>query len=466
MDYNLNTSSGNIVVYNATTLIYKGLIIIGQDIPYWNGPLQQNFVTLVDKFDTKLDSVINQDLIADLTNAYSLGSADKVFKDLFLGGSIYLNGNKTLSLNNGSLELKSNTDQTLKVLANGVGDVVVGSTGTGKVKVASALELGTGVRVSTHDGSSIKFDQGIEVAGDIKATTINGLNTTELAKTSEIPTKVSQLQNDSNYVLRANIVDDLASLDSTVPLSANQGRVLKVLINNINTLLQSDDINLDTIQELVNFIKANKSTLDSLTIGSISGLQLALDSRVLLTEFNAAINSINYTISTLATISNLNSYAQTINNIINSLAVANINGLQLALDEKASTALASGSVDGLMAKGDKAKLDGISANANNYVHPSTDGSHHVPATGTTNNGKVLKSGSTAGSEAWGVVDYSELSGKPSLGTASALNVPASGNAAAGEVVKGSDSRLSDARTPNSAGAIVSVKIGGTGMIFG
>lgn len=34
-----------------------------------------------------------------------------------------------------------------------------------------------------------------------------------------------------------------------------------------------------------------------------------------------------------------------------------------------------------------------------------------------------------------------------LGTASTLNVPATGNAAAGEVVKGDDSRLSDARTP-------------------
>lgn len=36
-----------------------------------------------------------------------------------------------------------------------------------------------------------------------------------------------------------------------------------------------------------------------------------------------------------------------------------------------------------------------------------------------------------------------------LGTAATLNVPASGNAAAGEVVKGSDTRLTDARTPTS-----------------
>ena len=45
--------------------------------------------------------------------------------------------------------------------------------------------------------------------------------------------------------------------------------------------------------------------------------------------------------------------------------------------------------------------------------------------------------------------YSSLSGKPTLGTAAALDVPASGDAATTEVVKGDDSRLTDARTPTS-----------------
>lgn len=35
-----------------------------------------------------------------------------------------------------------------------------------------------------------------------------------------------------------------------------------------------------------------------------------------------------------------------------------------------------------------------------YSHPTGDGNLHVPATGTTNNGKVLKAGATAGSAAW------------------------------------------------------------------
>jgi hypothetical protein len=108
-------------------------------------------------------------------------------------------------------------------------------------------------------------------------------------------------------------------------------------------------------------------------------------------------------------------------------------------------AVATQSVDGFMSTADKTKLDGVATNANNYAHPTGDGNLHVPATGTTNNGKVLKAGSTAGSSAWGSVAYSELTGAPTLGTAAAKNVPATGNAATAEVVLGSDTRLTDSR---------------------
>lgn len=75
-------------------------------------------------------------------------------------------------------------------------------------------------------------------------------------------------------------------------------------------------------------------------------------------------------------------------------------------------AAATAAADGFMAAADKSKLDGIAAGATAYVHPSGDGSLHVPATGTTNNGKVLKAGATAGSIAWGSVAWSELASLP------------------------------------------------------
>lgn len=86
---------------------------------------------------------------------------------------------------------------------------------------------------------------------------------------------------------------------------------------------------------------------------------------------------------------------------------------------KASTAVATTSANGLMSSTDKTKLDSVATGANNYIHPSGDGNLHVPATSTTNNGRVLKAGSTAGSLSWGLIDWAEVTGKPSTFTPSA-----------------------------------------------
>lgn len=83
--------------------------------------------------------------------------------------------------------------------------------------------------------------------------------------------------------------------------------------------------------------------------------------------------------------------------------------------------VATTGADGLMSSGDKSKLDGIETGANNYSHPTGDGNLHVPATGTTNNGKVLKSGGTPGSAFWGTLTAAEVGALPSGGTAAAAS---------------------------------------------
>jgi len=86
-------------------------------------------------------------------------------------------------------------------------------------------------------------------------------------------------------------------------------------------------------------------------------------------------------------------------------------------------AAATGTVNGFMAAADKSKLDGIEAGANAYSHPTGDGNLHVPATGTTNNGKVLKAGATAGSALWGTLAAPDVGAVPNsdVVTAAAAN---------------------------------------------
>lgn len=61
----------------------------------------------------------------------------------------------------------------------------------------------------------------------------------------------------------------------------------------INTLLQSDDINLDELQEIVTFIKANKNFLDNLSISNIAGLQASLDAKVAQADYDARVAAVD-----------------------------------------------------------------------------------------------------------------------------------------------------------------------------
>jgi len=85
-----------------------------------------------------------------------------------------------------------------------------------------------------------------------------------------------------NVIPLGNVVKIVNTLTETAAgkaLDARQGVVLKTAIDDINTLLSSDDATLDELQEVVNFIKLNKTTLDTLAIANISGLQTALDGK-------------------------------------------------------------------------------------------------------------------------------------------------------------------------------------------
>lgn len=87
---------------------------------------------------------------------------------------------------------------------------------------------------------------------------------------------------------------------------------------------------------------------------------------------------------------------------------------------------------GFMSASDKTKLDGIRNNATRvektgngvvtingtsttiYEHPTGDGNKHVPATGSSNEHKVLTAGASAGSFSWESVRWQDIAEKPSV----------------------------------------------------
>lgn len=86
-----------------------------------------------------------------------------------------------------------------------------------------------------------------------------------------IETRLSVVETQTLSGLKAiDIVDDLITGGSSKVLSAEQGKNLKNEINNINVVLGSDDISLDSVQEVVNYIKNIKAEFDALLVNDLT----------------------------------------------------------------------------------------------------------------------------------------------------------------------------------------------------
>lgn len=99
-----------------------------------------------------------------------------------------------------------------------------------------------------------------------------GLSTEDL--TSEL---LALLQ---SALQRVDVQDLPDSPETELPASANQVRLLNIAVTNILNLLNSDDVTLDELQEVVDFIKANREDLQNLAIANIAGLVDALAAKV------------------------------------------------------------------------------------------------------------------------------------------------------------------------------------------
>jgi len=98
--------------------------------------------------------------------------------------------------------------------------------------------------------------------------------------TPELKDKLDSVEYWANaYNIVNDLVNDLTTGWETKALTAEQGKILKQAIDNINQILESDDTDLDTLQEIVDFIQQNKEDLENLTIDNIAWLQEALDSK-------------------------------------------------------------------------------------------------------------------------------------------------------------------------------------------
>ena len=202
-------------------------------------------------------------------------------------------GDDVLILDNGDwLSLKASIEALVTNLANKADRTNSQQTITGDKFYGSYADIIEIVSNTVEALSAVITNLTVQeniTAGNINATTINGttikqdnnavLDVRDIVDSfiSESTTKALSAKKGKELkylvdtkVARADVVNNLTDTSINKPLSAKQGKILKDEIDYIYTLLDSDDTSLDELQEIVTYIKNNKSLIDGITTSKVS----------------------------------------------------------------------------------------------------------------------------------------------------------------------------------------------------
>ena len=103
---------------------------------------------------------LSGNLIPSANNTYSLGSLTNVWKDVYVGpGSLYVNGQKVLEDNSGTIQFSADNNQNISILTTGSGDLEL--TSGGDIQLKSDIAITSDKTISSSGG--VKFGSNINM---------------------------------------------------------------------------------------------------------------------------------------------------------------------------------------------------------------------------------------------------------------------------------------------------------------
>jgi len=208
---------------------------------------------------------ITGNIIPSANNLYSLGSADYVWKDVFVGpGTLYVNGSPVITDNSGTMTFTADTDQNIRVTTVGAGVLQLGSSTT-NVSVDGTLQIAAGKNITSSDGVEVNFGDNI----DMNSNKVVGLGApsaaTDAATKGYVDTSIGAIStssitqgNSSVAVVDSGSGTVTVTVDGSTALTVDSTGV--VVAGNFTVSGTTTTVNSNTVSVADNIITLNSDT--------------------------------------------------------------------------------------------------------------------------------------------------------------------------------------------------------------
>jgi hypothetical protein len=174
-------------------------------------------------------------------NTYSLGTPTNVWKDVYIGpGSLYIDGQKVIESDSNTIIMGADANQNLKLKGSGTGqiqiettsnniniqtigagDVVLGSTGTGTVKITKNISLLDGVEIQNIGGTHVTVNDNLNVTGTILVNNITEKTSAHGVVIDGVTIKDGDISTNSLTVNGVQVTGGGSTIDNTTDISVN-----------------------------------------------------------------------------------------------------------------------------------------------------------------------------------------------------------------------------------------------------
>jgi len=361
--------------------------------------------------------------VTDSNTTYSTGNASSAgLTKLYTGTGTNTDGSMTQNAIKSALDGKVPTTRTVngKALSSnitlGAADVGADASGAANTALTNAKSY-TDTQIAALINSAPTT---LDTLGEIASAMSDNMEVVEAleasignkADKSAIPTKTSQLTNDSGFkTTDNNTTYTISKSGSTITLTGSDGKTSTVTDSDTNTTYSEATTSAAGLMSAADKTKlngiatgANKITVDTaLSSTSTNPVQ----NKVINTALAGKANTSAIPTKT-SQLTNDSGFKTTDNNTTYSLSksgstitLTGSDGSTTSVtdaDTNTTYSAATTSANGLMTSTMVTKLNGIATGANNYSHPTTSGNKHIPSGGSS--GQILR-WSADGTATWG-----------------------------------------------------------------